>query len=142
MPLVIITIIITFTILIVWTYRSLGDIETSKKVIYIIIELLVVFFATYITYGISKSSVEYPNDEVIGHIQNTLVPLFTGINGLFVMPFFSRGLESVFQENMKNNQLIGRAILCVGILLLLLIFECGYMTTTQQGILKIMAGER
>ncbi len=142
MPLVIITIIITFTILIVWTYRSLGNIETSKKVIYIVIELLVVFFATYITYGISKTGVEYPNDEVIGYIQNTLVPLFTGINGLFVMPFLSRGLESVFQEDMKNNQLIGRTTLCIGILFLLLIFECGYMTTTQQGILRIMAGER
>ena len=142
MPLVIVTIIITFTILIIWTYHSLGNMEKSKKVIYIIAELIVVFIATYITYGMSKGKIEYSNDAVMKYIQNILVPLFTGINGLFVMPFFSRGIESAFQENMKTNKLLKRAILCVGILLILLIFECGYMTTTQQGILKIMAGER
>lgn len=142
MPLVIITIIITFAILIIWTYHSLGNIETSKKIIYIIIQLLVIFIATYITYAISKGQVVYQDKEISQQIQNALLPVFTGINGLFIMPYLSRGIEALYQENIKINQLFTRAILCIVILIVLLIFECGYMTTTQQGILKIMAGER
>ena len=141
MPLVIITIIITFAILIIWTYHSLGNIETSKKIIYIIIQLLIIFIATYITYAISKGQVVYQDKEISQHIQNALLPIFTGINGLFIMPYLSRGIEALYQENIKINQLFTRAILCIVILIVLLIFECGYMTTTQQGILKIMAGE-
>ena len=142
MPLVIITIIITFLVLIIWTYRSLGNIETSKKVIYIIAQLVVVFIATYITYEISKNNIEYPNGTAKTYIQNTLVFIFTGINGLFVMPLFSRQIEVAFQENSISSKLIKTALICLGILVILLLFECGYMTTTQQGILRIMTGDK
>ncbi len=142
MPIVIITIIITFFILILWTYRSLGNMEISKKVSWIIIQLLVVFLATYITYGISKHTIEYPNDEIMAYVRNILVLLFTGINGLFVMPFLSRGIEALYQENIVKQQLVMRAVLCIAVLIILLILECGYMTTTQNGILKVMMGDK
>ncbi len=141
MPIIIMTIIITFLILIVWTYRSLGDMETNKKILCIIAEFAVILIGTSITYMISKSNIQYPNKDSMLYVQNTLILLFSGINGLFIMPFLSRGIEMTYQENITLNQLGKRIILCTVILLFLLIFECGYMTTTQDGILRIMMGK-
>ncbi len=138
MPIIIMSIMITFLVLISWTYHSLGTMGTSQKTLWIIAQLVIVFIATYITYGISKSSIQYPNDTIMKYVQNTLVFIFTGINGLFIMPFFSRKLAIVNQENLEINQLFKSAGICGIILLILLLLECGYMTNTQEGILKVI----
>ena len=115
--------------------------ETNKKILCIIAEFAVILIGTSITYMISKSNIQYPNKDSMLYVQNTLILLFSGINGLFIMPFLSRGIEMTYQENITLNQLGKRIILCTVILLFLLIFECGYMTTTQDGILRIMMGK-
>ena len=141
MPIVIMTILITFFILISWTYHSLGKIEISKKILCIFVQLIIVFITTSITYNISKNKIQYPNSSAMGYVQNILVFLFVGINGIFVMPFFSRGIEAVYQGDKGREQLFKRAIFCAIILCILMILECGYMTSTQEGILKIMIGK-
>ena len=138
MPIVIMSIMITFLVLISWTYHSLGTMGTSQKALWIIAQLVIVFIATYITYGISKASIRYPNETIMKYVQNTLVLIFTGINGLFVMPLFSKGLALINQENLEINQLFKRIGLCSTILLVLLLLECGYMTSTQEGILRVI----
>lgn len=138
MPITIITIFITFLILISWTYRSLGNIEISKKILWIIAELFIVWIATFVTYQMSKNAIEYPNKTVMAYVQNILVFIFTGINGLFVMPLFSRSLENLYQESASKEQVIYRALLCIAILIVLSLLECGYMANTQEGILKVM----
>ncbi len=140
MPIVIMTIFITFLVLISWTYRSLESMEINRKVLWIVAELFVVWIATFITYHISKNTIEYPNDTVMGYVQNILVFLFTGINGLFVMPFFSRGVEALYQESASKEQIVHRTLISLAILVVLLVLECGYMTNTQEGILRVMKG--
>lgn len=138
MPIVIMTITITFLVLITWTYRSLGEMETKKKILWIIVELAIILIATYITYSISRNEVVYPNEESKTYIQNVLVLLFSGINGLFVMPFVSRRVETAYQEDMTIDKLIKRIMLGIAILVVLLFLECGYMASTQSGILRVM----
>ena len=138
MPIIIITIIIMYIILIAWCFHNLGNIEPFKKILCIGLLILILYIATSITFNISKSEVIYPNAQMIGIVKQTLVWIFAGLNGFIVMPYICREIEALYQENITIDNCIKRIGISIIVVIILLILECGYMTSTQKGILEII----
>ena len=138
MPIIIITIIIMYIILISWCFHNLGNIEPLKKILCIGILILILYIATSITFNISKSGVTYPNTDMIGVVKQTLVWIFAGLNGFIVMPYICREIETLYQENITTEKCIKRIAISAIVVIILLILECGYMTSTQKGILEML----
>ena len=129
--------IIIYLINIAWTWKSLGDLSKSKKVAFIVIGLIAIYIITTIVFFISQNGVQYENEESIGTIKNVLVAIFAGINGIILLPQMAKILDKVKEGEIEKNQLRNRIILWLVVLLICLIFECGYMKDTQEGILEI-----
>lgn len=129
--------VIIYLIYIAWTWKSLGDLEKSKKVAFIAIGLIITYIITTIVFSISQNGIQYENEESIKTVKNVLVEVFAGINGLVILPQLAKTLDKAKEGEIEKNQIINRIILLAIILLICLIFECGYMKDTQVGIIEI-----
>lgn len=133
---IMVTLIIYF-VLIAWTWKSLGDIEKPKKIVFCLMGCLIMYILTLIIYQIAKIGVEYPNTEIQKSIQNVLVAVFTGINGIVVMPQIGKMLDKIQEDEMKKEEFIKKLIILMIVFVICILIEMGYMKDTQQGILKI-----
>lgn len=129
--------IVVYIISISWTWKSFGEMEKSQKILYIIIGLLITYFITFIIFQISKNQIQYQNEEFISKIRNTVVPVFSGINSIIILPQIAKNIEKVKEGNLSNSHLKNRMILGSIIILVLMFFEYGYMKDTQKGILNV-----
>lgn len=137
MTFIIITAIIVYFILIAWTWQSLGFIERSKKIIFILIGIVLMYGITFIIFQIAKNGITYQNVEIQSNVQNVLVVIFTGINGIIIMPQVGKMLDKVREDEIKKEKLIKRIVVLILVFILCLIFESEYMKNTQEGILKV-----
>ncbi len=144
MAFIIIIATIVYLILIAWTWQSLGFIEKPKKVIFILMGIILTYGITFIIFQTAKEGINYQNTQIQNNIQNILVFIFTGINGIIVMPQIGKILDKINEDEIEKGKLIKRIIILIIIFVLCLIFESGYMKDTQEGILKVyntMTGE-
>lgn len=135
---------IVYFILIAWTWQSLGFIEKTKKVIFILVGIALMYGITFIIFQIAQNGINYQNAEIQGNVQNVLVVIFAGINGIIVMPQIGKMLDKIRADEIEKETLIKRMVVLIIIFILCLIFESGYMKDTQEGILKVyhaMIGE-
>ncbi len=137
MVFIIIVSIVIYFVLIAWTWQSLGFIEKQKKVGIILIGIFLTYIITLIVFQIAKSDITYPNANVQNSIKNMLVAIFTGINGVIIMPQIGKILDKINEDEIEKEQLTKRVIILLIIFIICLIFESGYMKNTQEGILKI-----
>lgn len=137
MVFIIITIAIIYFILIAWTWQSLGFIEKNKKVAFIIIGIILMYVITLIIFHMSKDGINYQSIDMQNKIQNVIVAIFTGINGIIVMPQVGKLLNKINEDEIKKETLKKRIIILIIIFILCLIFESGYMKNTQEGILRV-----
>ena len=126
--------IVMYLLVIAWSFVNLEDTEKIKKVI--IIGLVAVFLITQILYSISKNNVVYESPNIENAVRKTIVFLFTGLNG-FIMPIIIKLFKKQQNGEIDNNVFKVRLITICIIFLILLFLECGYMTSTQEGILKV-----
>ena len=138
MILIIITIVVMFLVLIFWSFTNLGKINIGKKILWMILLFGIVFLTTYVTFLISKSNIIYPSQEIMHSVQEVLVLLFSGVNGCLFIPAVCKSVDNLYSKKIDEVHFFRRTLLFGGILLILLAFECGYMRTTQNGILQIM----
>ena len=89
---------------------------------------------TWIIYQITKVGVEYPNEEMKNSIQNILVAIFTGINGMIVMPQIGKMLDKINEDEMEKQEFTKKLIILMIVFVISIIIEIGYMKDTQQGI--------
>lgn len=129
--------LIIYFVLIAWTWQSLGFIEKNKKVVFIIVGIIIMYAITWIIYQITKVGVEYPNEEMKNSIQNILVAIFTGINGMIVMPQIGKMLDKINEDEMEKQEFTKKLIILMIVFVISIIIEIGYMKDTQQGIVKI-----
>lgn len=92
---------------------------------------------TFIIFQIAQNGITYQNVEIQSNVQNVLVVIFTGINGIIIMPQVGKMLDKVREDEIKKEKLIKRIVVLMLIFILCLIFESRYMKNTQEGILKI-----
>lgn len=137
MAFIILTAMIVYFIVIAWTWQSLGFIEKAKKVAIILIGITIMYGITFMVFQMTKGGITYPNGEIQNKVQNILVSIFAGINGIIVMPQIGKILDKINEDEMEKEQFIKRIVLLVIIFMICLIFESGYMKDTQEGILKI-----
>lgn len=146
---------IIYLILIAWTWHSLNHIETTKKVALIAIGIILIGILTLIIFQIAQNGIHYPNvvnDEnnniyiayivMQKKIRNLLVSIFTGVNGIIIMPQIGRMLGKIEENEMKKEAFQKKVVILGIILLLCLVFEIGYMKDIQEGILKIYCAMR
>lgn len=142
MPVIITLIIAIFLILISWTWNNLGNIDKTKKVVTIVVSLFVIAIITLIIFNISKASVNYKSEEEVSVVRVVLVILFTFVNGLVVMPSIAKTLNKINNNEITKEQ-AGKRFLITGIIfIIVLIIECGYLTSIQKGILDIYNGAK
>ena len=95
------------------------------------------YIITLIVFQISKSGVVYQKVEMQKDIQNILVMIFTGINGIIVMPQIARMLDKINEGETEKNVLTKTLVILAIIFIICLILENGYMKDIQKGILGI-----
>ncbi|MBR0350862.1 MAG: hypothetical protein IJH76_03470 [Clostridia bacterium] len=137
MPVIITLIIAIFLILISWTWNNLGNIDKTKKIITIVISLIVIAIITLIVFNISKSSVNYKSEEEVSAVRVVLVTLFTFVNGLVIMPSIAKTLNKINNKEITKEQAGKRFLIAIAVFVIVLIIECGYLTSIQNGILDI-----
>lgn len=136
MTFIMLGIIIIYLLVIIWTWNSLEDIDKPKKILIIIAGIIVVFLITQIVFSISKSKIEYNNENIEKSISQMIVVLFTGVNSL-VLPIISKYLKRRANNEIDDNTLKVIMIIISVITLICLFLECGYMKDIQEGIIKI-----
>ncbi len=137
MTIIVIIAIVIYAILVTWCWHNLGRIEKSKKIIYIIIGMIIIFIITNIVYSISKADVSYPEEQIEGTVRNTLLLVFTALNGLIVMPYIAKQLDRIREKEIEKEKFTKKMILLLIVFILCLILESGYLKDTQLGILEI-----
>ena len=137
MTIIVIIAIVIYAILVTWCWHNLGRIEKSKKIIYIIIGTIIIFIITNIVYSISKADVSYPEEQIEGTVRNTLLLVFTALNGLIVMPYIAKQLDRIREKEIEKEKFTKKMILLLIVFILCLILESGYLKDTQLGILEI-----
>ncbi len=126
-----------YAILIAWTWHSLGFIEKNKKVVLIIGGIILIGIITLIVFQMTQNGIAYENVEMKNTVKNMIVPIFTAVNGIIVMPQIGKILDKINEDEIKQEQLKKRVIIILVVFLLCLIFEIGYMKDVQEGILKM-----
>ena len=137
MTFIIITAILVYVILIAWTWQSLGSIEKIKKVVIILVGIIFMYGITWIIFQTTKEGMNYQNIEMQNSVQNMLVAIFSGINGMIVMPQMAKMLDKIEENEIEQEQFIKRIGILVIVFVICLMFERGYMRDTQEGILKV-----
>ena len=136
MTFIIIMTIIIYLLVIAWSWTSLGDTAKIKKVLIILVGIITIFLITQIVFSMSKSGINYENEEIENWVGKIIVFLFTGLNG-FVMPFLMKLFKKLQNGEIEGNIFKVRFILILIIFIICLFLECGYMESIQQGILKV-----
>ena len=103
MSLIIIIIIAIYFILIAWTWQILGNVEKTKKVAVIIIGILIMYIVTLIVFNISKVGLNYENTNAQADVRNVLVTVFTGINGIIVIPQLAKVIEKISEDEIDKK---------------------------------------
>ena len=136
MTFVIIVIIILYLVVIAWSWSSLEDTEKPKKLLIIFAGIVVVFLITQMVFSISKDGVTYERLDIEKSVRQLIVLLFTGLNSL-VLPFLSKNFKRRENGEIEANVFKVRMIIILVVFLICLFLECGYMTSIQEGILKV-----
>lgn len=137
MLVIIVIITILFFILIKWTWHNLGNITKGKKILYIAIGILIMYLITLIIFNISKKQIQYNSQEIMIHVKNLLVLVFTSINGLIFMPYISKFIYKFEKNNINITTLKINIIIILTIFILCLVIECNYLKNIQKEIIDI-----
>ena len=137
MPVIIIITLAIFCVLIIGTWHYLGNIEKTKKIVFIIIGIFVSYLITVILFSISKSGVTYPSNEIEQMVQNMIVTIFTGLNGILVLPYLGRLWDKISEEEITKQQFQKRICILLIIAIIVFILEINYLKGVQNGILEI-----
>lgn len=137
MTFIILIAIVLYFILVAWTWQSLGLIEKPKKVVFLILGMMLVYGITWFIFGLTKESIAYEKETMQKSVQNILVLIFTGINGMIIMPQIAKLLDKVKEEQMDPKIALKRLLLWLTIWVVCLFWEVGYMKDIQQGILQV-----
>lgn len=137
MPIIIVIILAIFCVLIVGTWHYLGSVEKSKKIIFILIGIFVSYLMTIFVFSISKSGIMYPSKEIESMVQNVIVLIFIGLNGILILPYLGRLLDKINEDELTKKQFQKRITILIIAIIVIFILENNYLRGTQAGILDI-----
>lgn len=130
--------IVMWVLLCTWTWHSAKLLENNKtKLIYIAIGIVILAIITIINFNISKTGVAYPNEKMIAPVRRMLTIVFTPVNGFFVMPYLALQIGKLNTNQIKEENFRKKIITLIIIFIVVLIIECSYFKSVQNGILSI-----
>ena len=139
MAIIIIGAILIFIVSCVWTWHNLGVIEKSRKIVFIIISLIIMYLITLMVFQMSKNGISYPdylNEKVEGTTKNMIVLIFTGLNSLILTPFLAYIYGKYIEEDLEAGKAVKRIIIGIVIFIICIFMETSYVKDVQQGILN------
>ena len=130
---------VLFAVLIFWTWNNTKDFEeTSKRVFFIVVGIVIVAVITLIYFKISKISITYPKVEMVNQVRKMVVLLFTPINGYLSLPHIA-SLKIQIKLKTEENSKLKKKIMILGIVLVVAtIIEISYMKDFQNGIIQML----
>lgn len=137
MPIIIVIILAIFCVLIVGTWHYLGSVEKSKKIIFILIGIFVSYLMTIFVFSNFKIGIMYPSKEIESMVQNVIVLIFTGLNGILILPYLGRLLDKINEDELTKKQISKRITILIIAIIVIFILESNYLRGTQAGILDI-----
>lgn len=137
MPLIIIIIMAVYLVLIAWTWYSLENIEKTKKIAVIAIGVFLTYIITLIIFSISKAGIDYGNIPNQSTMKNILVILFTGINGIVLLPYVAKILGKINENEIEKDVVKRKIVILIIVFIICMFFECGYLKDTQKGMINI-----
>ena len=137
MPLIIIIIMAVYLVLIAWTWYSLENIEKTKKIAVIAIGVFLTYIITLIIFSISKTGIDYGNIPNQSTMKNILVILFTGINGIVLLPYVAKILGKINENEIEKDVVKRKIVILIIVFIICMFFECGYLKDTQKGMINI-----
>ncbi|MCI8759964.1 MAG: hypothetical protein HFJ34_02385 [Clostridia bacterium] len=137
MAFILIVTIAIYFILIAWTWQSLGFIEKTKKVGIILVGTILTYLITLTIFQTTKNQFTYENITMQKQVQNIIVAIFSGINGIIILPQIGKIIDKLKENEIEKPILVKRVVILVILFMLCLIFEIGYMKETQEGIWKV-----
>lgn len=130
--------IVMWAVLGMWTWHSEKKFEDNKiKIIYMLLCVLILGVVTLIIFNISKNNISYPNSKMISPVRKMILMLFIPINGFIVVPYITLQLGDFKIGDIKEDVLKKRILKILIIFLVILIFECSYLKSIQNGIINI-----
>ena len=79
----------------------------------------------------------YSENEIEAMVQNIIVLVFTGLNGILILPYLGRLLDKINEDELTKKQFKKRIAILVVAIIVVFIFESNYLRGTQTGILDI-----
>ena len=137
MTFIILITIIIYLVMIIWTWKALGEIEKPKKVLFILIGVFAIYLITLLVNSFAQNGIEFEKEAIAKELKNILVLVFTGLNAMIVLPFIARTLEKVDSGEIEKDELSKKIVILIIIFIISMIIECNYMKNTQEGILEI-----
>ncbi len=137
MPVIIIIMLAIFCVLIIGTWHYLGNIDKTRKIVFIIIGIFASYLITMLLFSISKSGITYPSGEIEQMVQNMIVTVFTGLNGILVLPYLGKLWDKMSEEEITKQQFQKRICILLIIAIIVFIVESNYLNGVQNGILEI-----
>ena len=130
---------VLFAVLIFWTWNNTKDFEeTSKRVVFTVIGIVIVAVITLIYFTISKISITYPKVEIVNQVRKMVVLVFTPINGYLSLPHIA-SLKMQIKLKTEENSKLKKKIIILGIVLVIAtIVEISYMKDFQNGIIQML----
>lgn len=137
MPVIIIIMLAIFCVLIIGTWHYLENIDKTRKIVFIIIGIFASYLITMLLFSISKSGITYPSGEIEQMVQNMIVTVFTGLNGILVLPYLGKLWDKMSEEEITKQQFQKRICILLIIAIIVFIVESNYLNGVQNGILEI-----
>ncbi len=130
--------IVLYLALIGFVLHNLEGLSPKLKIVYILVGIFVMGIVTLIVFNISASGVDYQNKDMIANVRNVIVLVFTPINAFIVMPFIANLVNKLSMEEITESKVKKGVIISIIVLIVILIFECGYFTDIQSGVLEML----
>lgn len=131
--------IVLLLILIAWTWSNLAEVEKKLKFIYILVGIIIIYLITLVIFNISKNSIQYPNVEIANQVKNTLVFLFTPLNGMIILPYLAKLFGRIKYNEIDQDEFKKKFLISIIIFIIILFIECTYLKSVQSGILQIFS---
>lgn len=127
--------LVIYIIATIMIYHNLYNYNKSEKIKIIVIGYITTFILTLILCNISSRGIN-TNSSYLSIIKNTSILLFSPINLIISLPYVCNSINKYKEERINIEQLKMKLVIFAILLIILLIFEVGYIKDFQTGLLK------
>ena len=136
MPLIFIISLVIYVIAGFVIYHNMYNFDKSEKIKMIILGFIVTLIMTTIICFISSNNINTENTQYISIIRNTSILLFSPINSIIFIPYIGNLLNKYKDNRLDEEQIKKRLNILAIKLILIVIFQLGYIKACQVGLLS------